>query len=67
MKKDPRAVASIVQNPETAEVRIAAPTEGSVDLVAELKDELEAVKVPGGRTLRSRTRWRSSAKAPRRA
>jgi valyl-tRNA synthetase len=47
-KTDPNAVASVVPNPETAQVKIAPPSEGAVDLTAELRGELEAVSVPAG-------------------
>ncbi len=39
-------VSSIVTNPETAEVRIAPPRGGDVDLSGELKDALDAVPPP---------------------
>jgi valyl-tRNA synthetase len=40
-------VASVVNNPETAEVRIAEPADGGqVDLSRELRGELEGVRVP---------------------
>ncbi|MHB8877009.1 MAG: valine--tRNA ligase [Myxococcaceae bacterium] len=48
-KKDSPALAGLVPNPETAEVKIAAPVDGGgVDLSAELRGELDEVTLPGG-------------------
>ncbi len=43
---DSPTVASVVENPETAKVKVAPLAEGSVDLSAELKGDLEAADVP---------------------
>ncbi|MBI3184090.1 MAG: valine--tRNA ligase [Myxococcales bacterium] len=39
-------VASVVSTPETAEVKIAPPAEGSIDLSQELEGDLEGVRIP---------------------
>ncbi|MFL5319889.1 MAG: class I tRNA ligase family protein, partial [Myxococcaceae bacterium] len=42
------AIASVLQNPETAKVKVAPEAEGNVDLSEELADEIASVKVPAG-------------------